>query len=100
MLGRVHDRVNAPPVGCLLLRGGLGIILRLLGAMSHSNAAWSGRVGVVCHVNPDCVTSVKVYWHCNELTCITDVWAPDALQLVSPDEVPEYDVALKMSLEL
>ena len=60
----------------------------------------TARVGVVCHVNPDSVTSVQVCWHRSELTRITDVYAPDALRLVPPDEVPEYAVALKMNLEL
>jgi hypothetical protein len=60
----------------------------------------TGRVGVVGYLNPDSIASVQVCWHSGSGFSMTEAYQPNDLQLVPPEDVPEYAVALKMSLEL
>jgi len=60
----------------------------------------TGRVGVVSRVDPECGASVRVYWHRGLGLGMTDAYEPSVLRLVPPEDVLEYAVALKRSLEL
>jgi hypothetical protein len=60
----------------------------------------TGRVGVVSRVDPDSIASVQVYWHTGPGFRMTDVHEPRYLELVPSQDVPEYAVELKRSLEL
>jgi hypothetical protein len=60
----------------------------------------TGRVGVVSRVDPDSIASVQVYWHTGPGFRMTNVHEPRHLELVPSQDVPEYAVELKRSLEL
>jgi hypothetical protein len=60
----------------------------------------TGRVGVVGRLNPDSIASVQVCWHSGSGFSMTEAYKPDDLQLVPPEDVPEYAIALRRSLEL
>ena len=60
----------------------------------------TGRVGVVSRVDPDSIASVQVYWHTGPGFRMTDVHEPRNLELVPSQDIPEYAVELKRSLEL
>ena len=60
----------------------------------------TGRVGVLSRVDPEGTASVRVYWHRGLGLSMTDAYKPDDLRLVPSEDVPEYAVALKRSLEL
>jgi hypothetical protein len=59
----------------------------------------TGRVGVVSRVDPDRIAPVQVYWHTGTGFQMTDVHQPRNLELVPSQNVPEYGVELKRSLE-
>jgi hypothetical protein len=60
----------------------------------------TGRVGVVGYIHPENTASVQVYWHSGSGFSMTDFHEPHNLQLVPSEDVPEYAVTLKRSLEL
>ena len=59
----------------------------------------TGRLGVVSRVDPDSIASVQVYWHTGPGFRMTDVHEPRNLEPVPSQDVPEYAVELKRSLE-
>ena len=48
----------------------------------------TGRVGVVSHVDPDSIASVKVYWNTGPGFRMTDVHEPRNLEHVPAQDVP------------